>query len=298
MMMQETTDIAQIRTTIHGWISKVLSSEALDWVEDKARKIAEGAEDWVFFTSFSAVPRYTGKTDLKLDAGALHEASTLRKGWNPEFWSVDQATRTYLILSLPMEPKDTYLQKLEKVFNAADVGESVVLYQTLPLYPYPEEFVNRAAEGLRSNMTSVFDAVALRNPFPAEYFQENAWNQLVLKSCFVGSPLHQIAGLDERANATLASILVDYAHERWAASRTLTPELWRPVGPFATDEHIADLERVINDEDPIQQEAGALALAQSPSPGAADLLAKHPELKNRIEAGDLTWDTFSQNRLG
>ena len=295
--MHQTAEIAQIRSILHNWISKVLSPDALAWVDEKAQKIAGGADDWVFFTSFSAVPRYTGKTDLKLDAGALQLANEARHLWNPEHWSVDQAARTLLILSLPDNPLEPYLERLEKVFNAADIGESVVLYQSLPIYPQPERFVNRAAEGLRSNMTSVFEAVALRNPFPSEYFEENAWNQLVLKSCFVGSALHRIVGLDDRANATLASILVDYAHERWSAGRTVTPELWRPVGPFATDAYVGDLERVIRDEDPIQQEAGALALSQSASSQAADLLSQFSDLKSRIEAGTLTWDSFSQNRL-
>ena len=295
--MHQTADIAQFSTMLHGWINKVLSAEALAWVEDKAEKIAAGADDWVFFTSFSAVPRYTGKADLNLDEDALQEAAEARSLWNPQHWSVDQAARTLLILSLPDNPLEAYLERLEKVFNAADIGEAVVLYQSLPLYPHPERFIDRAAEGLRSNMTSVFEAVALRNPFPSEYFEENAWNQLVLKSCFVGSALHRIIGLDARANATLAGILVDYAHERWSAGRTVTPELWRPVGPFATSEYVADLERVIRDEDPVQQEAGALALSQSPASEAANLLAQYPQLKSRIEAGTLTWTTFSQTRL-
>lgn len=295
--MHQTADIAQICTILRGWIREVLPANALNWVDEKAAKIAAGADDWVFFTSFSAVPRYTGKVDLNLDADALQDAINIRPQWDPRHWSVDQAARTLLVLSLPDTPLESYLERLEKVFNAADIGEGVVLYQSLPLYPHPEKFVDRAAEGLRSNMTSVFEAVALRNPFPSEYFEENAWNQLVLKSCFVGSSLHRIIGLDTRANATLASILVDYAHERWSAGRMVTPELWRPVGPFATVQYVGDLERVIRDEDPIQQEAGALALSQSPAPEAANLLAQFSTLQSRIEAGNLTWDSFSQTRL-
>lgn len=297
MTTQQTADIARVRNTLHNWISSVLSTEALAWVDEKSQKISSGTEDWIFFTSFSAAPRYTGKADLSLDADALREAQDVRPQWNPEHWSVDQAVRTLLVLSLPNEPAAPYLARMEKVFNAADIGEGVVLYQSLPLYPHPERFIDRAAEGLRSNMTSVFEAVALRNPFPSEYFAENAWNQLVLKCCFVGSALHRIVGLDARANATLASILVDYAHERWAASRVVTPELWRPVGPFATDEFVTDLERVLNDDDPIQQEAGALALSQSPSPRAKEALSKRPDLKEKIDAGNLNWNAFSRNRL-
>ena len=58
---------------------------------------------------------------------------------------------------------------------------------------------------------------------------------MVLKALFVETTLAPIVGLDERANPELARILRDYAHERWAAGRPVSPELWRCVGPFATD---------------------------------------------------------------
>ena len=297
MITQHAADVAEICTLLRDWLRKSLSPDAFAWVTEKSEKIAGGADNWVFFTSFSAVPRYTGKSDLQLDEEALSAARQARTNWQPENWSVDQAARALIALSLPHEPVGPYTETFEKVFNAADIGESVVLYQILPLYPHPEKFVDRAAEGLRSNMTSVFEAVALRNPFPAEYFEENAWNQLVLKSCFVGSSLHRIMGLDDRANATLAGILVDYAHERWSAGRVVTPELWRPVGPFATDAYLENLQRVLENDDPVQQEAGALALSQSPAAGAADLLATRPDLQARIQTDELTWDSFSAAHL-
>ena len=67
------------------------------------------------------MPRYTGKTDLALDDTALIEADRVRAGWNPAHWSVDQAARTLLVLSLPTDNLSAYLGRLEKVFNAASL---------------------------------------------------------------------------------------------------------------------------------------------------------------------------------
>jgi hypothetical protein len=64
---------------------------------------------------------------------------------------------------------------------------------------------------------------------------------MVLKALFVGSTLGPIIGLDLRANAALARMLSDYAHERWSAGRPVSPELWRCVGPFASGPLLADL---------------------------------------------------------
>ena len=94
-------------------------------------------------------------------------------------------------------------------------------------------------------MRAVFEAVAHRSPYPKEQFAENRWNHMVLKALFVGSALHPIQGLEERANPTLARMLCDYAHERWAAGRPVSPELWRCVGPHADAEALADLQRVL-----------------------------------------------------
>ncbi|MDZ4698967.1 MAG: EboA domain-containing protein [Rhodothermales bacterium] len=290
-------DVTAISTLIQGWLAPHLDEKAAAWLEAKRHDIAARAADWVFFSSFSAVPRYLGKAELPLHKADLDAAGRARPDWSPLGWSLDQAGRTLLLLANPSDDAAVYGARMDAVFNAADVGESVTLYQALPLLPHPERFRARGAEGLRSNMVSVFNAVSLDNPFPAEQFDENTWNQMVLKCCFVGSPLHRIVGLEGRANPTLSQMLVDYAHERWAASRSLTPELWRPVAPFATPAMLADLERVFNDPDPALHEAGALALASCPlKPGHA-LLATRPDLKARIDSGALTWTSHARDRM-
>lgn len=219
-----------ITDLIGCWLVQHTAKESLSWLEQKREQIAQSATARVFFTAFSAVPRYTGKKDLKLTPKDLQAAQAVRSGWIPTHWSVDQAARTLLILALPQDDIEKYLRTLEQVFITADVGELVALYQALPLLPYPEQHIAHAAEGVRSNMTAVFNAVALQNPYPAEYFANLAWNQMVLKALFVGSPVHLIQGVDRRANPELAKMLIDYAHERWAAKRSVSPELWRLVG--------------------------------------------------------------------
>jgi hypothetical protein len=142
-------------------------------------------------------------------------------------------------------------------------------------------------------MRAVFEAVAHRNPYPKEQFAENRWNHMVLKALFVGSTLHPIQGLDERANPTLARMLTDYAHERWAAGRPVSPELWRCVGPYADTEALADLQRMLAAGSAIERRAAALALHASPDARAQELLDSAPE-RAAIEGGKLSWQSLSQ----
>lgn len=280
-----------------GWIEARDDDGGVRWLRDTLGELRRGAPEWRFFTSFSAVPRRLGKSDLRLSDGDLKNALTERAGWDPSRWSIDQAARTALTLALPSDDADEYVATLDKVFSTADVGESVALYQSLPLLPHPEHFTSRASEGLRSNMTSVFNAVALDNPYPAEYLSEAAWNQMVLKAVFVGSPLHRIFGLDTRSNADLARMLVDYARERRAASRSVEPELWRPVGPFIDDAMIHDLDVALQGSRDEESQAAALALHASGSEPALRLLESKPDLKQQIESGSLSWAIIGRNRI-
>lgn len=290
-------ELDRIEDLLTRWVRSVASEEAFSWLEEQRTAIAEGAEDWVFFTSFSGVPRYTGKAPLELGAEDVEAAEAARSDWDPTDWSVDQAGRTLMVLAAPHEDPDPFARRLDRVWETADVGESVVLAEMLPVLPHGERHVDRAREGLRSNMTSVFEGVALENPFPRDYFEENAWNQMVLKAIFGGSPLHRIVGLDERANAQLARMLVDYAHERWSASRSVTPELWRPVGPYAEGEMIDDLARVLETGEEAERKAAALALDASPDSASREALAEVPELAERVASGSLTWASLVEEHL-
>ena len=56
-------NLSSVTDLIHHWLTQ---QEGLDWLEQKRTQIAQGAPARVFFTAFSAVPRYTGKQDLQL----------------------------------------------------------------------------------------------------------------------------------------------------------------------------------------------------------------------------------------
>lgn len=291
---QNNLDLKALRTTILSWLETRISDDRFRWLSDKSDQITKGGEDWEFFTSFSAVPRYTGKNSLDLSDEEQQQAESLRKGWKPALWTADQLGRTLLVLSLAEWGKEEFLDILEKTFISSDMGEAVALYQSIAVLPYPEELQARAAEGIRSNITSAFNAVAQRNPYPADYMDEDAWNQVVLKALFVGSSLYLIQGIDDRANETLARMLVDYAHERWAAGRTVSPELWRPVGPFATGEIVDDLKKVLDNPDEVNRQAAVLALSASSSEEAQQLLKQHDNLKQQVEQADVTWDDIGR----
>jgi hypothetical protein len=277
---------------LQQWLDARLPAEARAWLAEAARKIAGGG-DTELYRSVSFVTRKIGKADLALSPAEMAQAAVARAEWDPSDWSLDQAARVYLLLASGSDGA-TFLRRLDQLCDTADIGELVAFYRGLPLYPDQARYVLRAAEGVRTSMKAVFEAVAHRNPYPAEQFAEPAWNQMVLKTLFIGTTLDPVVGLDQRANAELARMLCDYAHERWSAGRPVSPELWRCVGPFARGDMLRDLGRVLEKGSDPERAAAALALSASPDPAATGLLWAYPELSIAVNENKVSWHALAQ----
>ena len=276
---------------LQKWLESRLPADARAWIAEAANKLRNGS-DTDLYRSVSLATRKVGKADLALAPNEREQAATSREGWDPSEWSLDQAARIYLLLVSGTDGA-TFLRRLDQLSDTADIGELVAFYRGLPLYPDQPRYVLRAAEGIRTSMKAVFEAVAHRNPYPAEQLAEPAWNQMVLKTLFIGSALHPIVGLDRRANPELARMLCDYAHERWSAGRPISPELWRCVGPYARGEMLRDLGRVLEKGTDPERTAAALALASSPDPEATGLLWAYPELCSAVNENKVSWQTLA-----
>ncbi|WP_088348869.1 MULTISPECIES: EboA domain-containing protein [Rhodomicrobium] len=274
------------------WLEKQTSPESWRWLSERIARGAATPERDVFIT-LGLIPRRLGRADLALDAADLEAADAARPGWDPRGWSVDGAARV-LVLLRTVAQGDKFPENFQRLCRTADVAEAIAFYRGLPLYPQGDRLEAQAAEGLRSNMSAIFEAVAHNNAYPRDHFDDHRWNHMILKALFVGSALAPIQGLDARANADLALMLFDYAHERWAAERGVSPELWRGVGSYATTPPmLADLARVLANGATVEREAAALALAASQSEDAAPILQSAPDLARRIETGALTWQTLA-----
>lgn len=233
----------QPRELLREWVSRQAGDER-DWFAESLDQLAAGAAERDLHIVLGYAPRRLGKADLDLSAGDRAAADAAYPGWDPSGWSIDGAARVAALLFFKGER--SFAEIFKDLRRTSDVAEMIALYRGLPLYPEPVALSFEAGEGLRSNLKPVFEAIAHRNPFPRDHFDEHRFNHMVLKALFVGSKLAPIIGLDARANPELARILIDYARERWAAGRPVSDELWRPVRPFADQPDIkAELDRAL-----------------------------------------------------
>ena len=280
-----------VRRLLRDWLRRQLPADKSAWLDDQLAKVRTGQRR-DFDVLFGMAPRKLGRDDLALTANDLAAADKARSGWDARQWTIDEAARILALLEFAAvggKFTDAFLD----LCRTAEVGEAIALYRGLPLYPDPASLEWQVGEGLRTSMRAVFEAIAHRSPFPKENFSEDRWNHMVLKALFIGSTLAPIQGLDERRNPTLAKILSDYAHERWAAGRPVTPELWRCLGPFAEGILLDDLERLAASKEKHERRAAALALSASPDRRAPTVLQKLPDEARLVRTGSLSWDSLN-----
>jgi hypothetical protein len=228
---------AELKTILSDIIKDNITSDAYAWLKSEIDK----SDNFGINAAFGLMPRKTGKMVIKLSGSQQASLNSVRPGFIVDNWSADKLCRVWLLIEYKEADKDKYFKTIETLFSVAEMNEQVALYSALPLLPYPELWVKRCAEGIRSNIGTVLEAIMYHNPYPAENLDEAAWNQMILKAFFTEKQIEKIYGLDDRANEELARILIDYAKERYAAGREVNAMLWYLVKKFVSDEQLNDM---------------------------------------------------------
>lgn len=263
--------------------SRTSASEA-EWLRQKGASMPIE-----LMTAFVAAPRFLSKKIINTSDAEKAALNLEIPGFSVEGWSLVRLSRVWLLTQLDPSDKEEYTKHIETLFDTAEMNELVALYSALPVLSFPDQWLFRATDAVRSNMGFVFDAIALHNPYPEKYFTELAWNQLVLKTIFNDKPVHLIEGLENRSNEKLAVTLSDFAHERWAAGRSVPAQVWRLTGKYLNPTLLTDMQHLFDSENEEDRQAAALACGEASLPAANYLLAKYTDLEKSVKSGALTW---------
>ena len=292
MDTKTTTAIKELFTTI---IEKNVNPDTYKWLCDKAVQASNTNNNYQLNIGFTAIPRKTGKKEVTIEESEANKIADLLPGFSISQWTIDRLSRVWLLMQLETKDKKNYISKIENLFLQAEMNELVALYSSLPLLAYPESWQLRCAEGIRSNIGTVLEAIMYHNPYPAAYLDEPAWNQLIMKAFFTDKNVKNITGLDARKNQQLANILFDYVEERWAAHRTVNPHIWRLAGPFIDEPHFYMVEKLFKEGSETDQQAAALVCADSSFEKIKLLLNQYLQYKNAIDNKTLSWDILEEN---
>lgn len=227
MLLIDITGLQKLNDVFSQVLKQNLNTEAMQWLQQKTALIITEDKSVQLHLCFAHLPRIATKKAVEILKEEEEHITELLPGFTINNWTVDQLSRVWLLMQLPSNNRETYVRKINSLFAAAEMNEQIALYTALPLYHYPEEWISRCEEGIRSNIGTVLEAIMYHNPYPAAFLSQQAWNQLVLKAFFTEKDVNLIIGLKDRVNDALVATLQDYIQERLAAGRTVAPEIYQ-----------------------------------------------------------------------
>ena len=215
-------------------LNELKDEKTKSWLDQKLHSIKT---DQDFFISFALINKKIPRGHLQLSLSQLQIIQLKYPEFNIENWTLDQLCRFSLLMYYPL----LSVESLTKLISVADTREQISIFKSIPYLENASHFAPIVVNGIRTNIVDVFDAITLKNPYPASYFSQDEWNQMILKAVFMERPIYQIKDIDQRKNEKLAHVLFDYARERWAASRRVTPELWRMISGYITEKLFVEM---------------------------------------------------------
>jgi len=202
-------------------LSRVLAPDALTWLNGEIDRQRAAADERRLAIALGLASRKIARVELSLNPDEATKARQLRASWQPELWSADEAARVLILGASHHGDDQAFAARVDRLCTTAEVTEHIAYLKGFAIFPAPTLLYGRAREGVRSAITPIFAAIACHNPYPFDHFDEDAWNQMVVKAVFNGVPIETIVGLRERRNGEVVQMMRDLVSERRAAGRPL-----------------------------------------------------------------------------
>ncbi len=201
-----------------------------EWLAAQLHRCAAGhaTDRTQFAVAFSGAGRRLGTSPIGRD-----DADRVGIAW-PATAGVDECGRGALVLAavaqLPgtgqADPgDDEQVTVVRDLLRRGEIRERQAVLRVLAALPGPGRFVASAVDACRTNVQTVFEAIACDNDFPAQQFPVLAFDQLVLKALFIGAPVGRIVGLAARITPELVRMVDAFASERRAAGRAVPADV-------------------------------------------------------------------------
>ena len=264
-------------------LNELQDEKTKSWLDQKLHSIKT---DQDFFISFALINKKIPRDHLQLSPAQIQTIHLKYPEFNIENWTLDQLCRFSLLMYYSL----LSVKSLTKLISVADTREQISIFKSITYLENASHFTPIVVNGIRTNIVDIFDAIALKNPFAASYFSQDEWNQMILKAVFMERPIYQIKNIDQRKNEKLAHILFDYARERWAASRRVTPELWRMISGYITEKLFVEMIKKIAEGNAPDQKAMLKLIQESNLDAAQQWLSSQS-----IEIKPISWNQIGSD---
>lgn len=143
----------------------------------------------------------------------------LRKQLGAEFTDQEAMHNKKAMLLALYDQDSNFLSYLPLVIKYADDEEKSAIASMMSTFDQQGHFVDIMIELCRTNSLDLLIAIGLDNNYPAQYFPELNFNQLIMKLLFSQQDVSQVLGLSSRLNKELSRMASDYRQEQINAGR-------------------------------------------------------------------------------
>ncbi|MBR33563.1 MAG: hypothetical protein CMN77_19845 [Spirochaetaceae bacterium] len=169
------------------------------------------------------------RVDPSLESGATRNSLSRGEvcnlfgadGWSTNGWDVSDAVRILLLLKCIVQSSKPGRDLIKEVYRQGDERERCAILKGAFLLDPGGELGDLFVDAGRTNSLDVFSSISMGNPYPALFYSEGQFNQLVLKALFMELDVRHILGLNFRIGPTLIQMCQDFRQERMAAGRSV-----------------------------------------------------------------------------
>jgi hypothetical protein len=209
-----------VRDALEKRLRESLDREKAEWFSQAVKRAGPGTVDDLLHI-YTEASRFLGRASM-VNGGAPEAASDV-----PSHWTLEDAGRLLFLLARHAHAKDAGQAAADATacYEQGDTREQQSWMRGVALLPDAGQYLPLVVDACRTNILPLFEAVACDNPYPARYFPERNFNQMVLKALFNNVALARIQRLADRANPELSRMAGDYEAERRAAGRSVPGDI-------------------------------------------------------------------------
>jgi len=279
-MSLDNNNLSSIKKQLITAVNSYCSDAAQKWLQQAVHAIADSEQLNEDLGLYSAMAKRKLGAVLMQDADDLDSISP---ALNIQHWTTADCGRIILLITAIEQSSDQTENIIRYYFKIADEAEQVALLRSFSLFAPAKYLTELALDAGRTNSLELLSALTLDNPYPARYYSELEFNQMVLKGLFLGLAIKRINSLGQRANPELSRMGENYVIERENAGRSIPVDIWLAIAPCASDTGKQQLIHYLKHKEMGHRYYCCLALSQYMinDPSVQNLLKEH--LKNEQE---------------
>lgn len=213
-----------VLATLVSLLRPRLDPETHDWLRATIHQTIAPLDPRAFRVAWSRAGRRLGSQPIEPTA---EESSQLQLVglWPFARWGADECGRAALLIQAMnvAEPK-AQGPLLDSLYLRGTIRERQALLRALAYLPEPDQHAELAAQACRSHVLSVFEAIAVGNPFPVRHLAGPHFDQMVQKAITLNVGPERIIGLSERLSPELTRRR-SLSTSRWGSDGHWAPPL-------------------------------------------------------------------------